>query len=350
MSNYRYILKPYETPASKGTCPACGKKRVFTGYVDTQTGELLPESVGRCDRENQCGYHKTPKMFFEENKSYQTETKHIAPKPIQTAPVDYLNQDLVLPSMHGYANNAFVIYLTNLFSETVAMDLVKKYCIGSSKHWKGCTIFWQIDKNGNVRHCKIMLYNSTNGKRVKAGVTVEKWNSLTKRFDAQVTDVACSKVYGKFLTQETINLNLQQCFFGEHLLTEYPDKTVAIVESEKTAILASIYFPKLIWIATGGSSGCGWSKKEISKVLKGRNVILYPDLGQYESWKQKAEVIKSLIGSNVMVSDLLENVATDEEKKSGYDLADFLVKRDETGWAVTDEGYPVMWDYKTEVV
>ena len=29
------------------------------------------------------------------------------------------------------------------------------------------------------------------------------------------------------------DFNLQQCFFGEHLLKLYPDKTAAIVDSEK---------------------------------------------------------------------------------------------------------------------
>ncbi|HEV8505444.1 MAG TPA: DUF6371 domain-containing protein [Chitinophagaceae bacterium] len=346
MSEYRWVLKPYQTPASKDTCPVCRKKRVFTRYIDTQTGELLPEHVGRCDRENNCGYHKTPKQFFEENKSFAPARNYKPQKAITDLPVDFINQELVLPSMCGYDNNAFVIYLKSLFGEHVAMDLVAKYCIGSSKHWKGSTIFWQLDRNENVRHCKIMLYDPATGKRIKAGATVQKWNASLKKFESLVTQDPCSKVYGKFLNSVTINLNLQQCFFGEHLLAEYPDNTVAIVESEKTAIIASVYFPKLVWIATGGSSGCGWSKTKISKVLKGRNVIMFPDLGQYESWKKKAETITGLIGCKVVVSDLLEKVATDEERKRGCDLADFLVKRDETGLAVTDGDYPVLWDFK----
>ncbi len=344
MSQYRYILNPYKTPASKETCPACGHKRVFTRYRDTETGNLLFETVGRCDRENNCGYHKTPKQFFEENKIYQPEKNYSAPKAAPAPTIDYLDSDLVVRSMTGYADNRFVMYLKALFGEDITMDLVSKYCIGSSKHWKGATIFWQIDQQENIRQCKIMLYNAVTGKRVKAGEQVEKWDRTSKKHITEVTDVPCSKVFGKYLNNETQKLNLQQCFFGEHLLAEHPDKTVAIVESEKTAIIASVYFPNLVWIATGGSSGCGWSKKEISKVLKGRNVMLYPDLGQYESWKQKADIIRELIGSKVAVSSLLEKVATDDERKSGYDLADYLVKRDSSGLAVTEAEYPVLWD------
>ena len=32
---------------------------------------------------------------------------------------------------------------------------------------------------------------------------------------------------------------LSQCLFGEHLLSLYPDRTVALVESEKTAVICS---------------------------------------------------------------------------------------------------------------
>ncbi len=70
--------------------------------------------------------------------------------------------------------------------------------------------------------------------------------------------------------------------FGEVLLSIYPNKMVALVESEKTAIIASVYFPDFIWIATGGSDGCKWTQRGVCKVLEGRSVILYPDLGFFE--------------------------------------------------------------------
>jgi len=47
------------------------------------------------------------------------------------------------------------------------------------------------------------------------------------------------------------NFNLLQCFFGEHLLKIYPYKYVAIAESEKSAIIANMIMPELIWLAAG---------------------------------------------------------------------------------------------------
>ena len=40
--------------------------------------------------------------------------------------------------------------------------------------------------------------------------------------------------------------NLKQCFFGEHLLSAYPNKSVAIVESEKSALIATHFMPDFV--------------------------------------------------------------------------------------------------------
>ena len=45
--------------------------------------------------------------------------------------------------------------------------------------------------------------------------------------------------------------NLVQCLFGEHLLRIYPDRIVVLVESEKSALIASGVYPNYIWLATG---------------------------------------------------------------------------------------------------
>ena len=46
--------------------------------------------------------------------------------------------------------------------------------------------------------------------------------------------------------------NLKQCLCGEHLLSEKPTKPVAIVESEKSALIATHYMPEFIWLAGSG--------------------------------------------------------------------------------------------------
>jgi len=73
--------------------------------------------------------------------------------------------------------------------------------------------------------------------------------------------------------------NLPQCFFGEYLLKTYPVNSVAIVENEKSAIIASAVIPDSVWIAAGQLNGLSIEK---AKVLKGRKVTLFPDFGGSE--------------------------------------------------------------------
>ncbi len=117
--------------------------------------------------------------------------------------------------------------------------------------------------------------------------------------------------------------NLKQCFFGEHLLPEDKSRPVALVESEKTALIASYYLPQFLWIASGGKNGC-FNANSLS-VLVGRSVVLFPDLGATDYWQSKIGLMKSY-GIEVRMFDYLETNATENERKEGYDIADYLLK------------------------
>ncbi|KAA6307649.1 hypothetical protein EZS27_040680 [termite gut metagenome] len=106
-----------------------------------------------------------------------------------------------------------------------------------------------------------------------------------------------------------------------HLLGD-KSKPVAIVESEKTAMIASIYVPEYIWIASGGKNGCLMSE---SHILKGRKVVLFPDINAFEDWEMKAKQLKAK-DIQVELFPYLEEHATEEQKRNGYDIADFLIQ------------------------
>ena len=108
--------------------------------------------------------------------------------------------------------------------------------------------------------------------------------------------------------------------FGEHLLQD-KTKPVAIVESEKTAVIASVYLPRFIWLAVGSLTNLNAEK---CSVLKGRSVILFPDLNGFEKWNTKAKELSHI--ARITVSDLLERKATETERKQGLDLADYLIR------------------------
>jgi hypothetical protein len=204
-------------------------------------------------------------------------------------------------SLKAHETNYFIQFLINLFGVEVASQLLSRYFIATSKHLNGATVFWQIDKQGKVRTGKIILYSPTTGKRVKNLEIPVYW-------------------VHKALKQP--EFELRQCLFGEHLLND-KTKPVAIVESEKTAIIASVYLPQFIWVAVGSLTNLNAEK---CGVLKGRTVILFPDLNGFDKWSSKAKELSHL--ANFTVSDLLERKATEAEKKQGFDLADYLIKFD----------------------
>jgi hypothetical protein len=287
-------------------CPECGKRNEFTRYIDTDTGEHLHPSVGKCNRETKCGYHKKPKQYFEQQGiSLESVSRfHTLKGKKQETKVQpsFIPFEILRRSRTEYENNYFVQFLATLFDAKTLSEVISRYHIGTSNYWNGATVFWQIDIQGNVRAGKIMLYSPDTGKRIKEPYDFIQWahNALKQP-----------------------EYNLVQCFFGEHLLKKYPHKAVAIVESEKTAVIASAYFPNFIWLAAGNKNGLNPAK---CKVLQGRNVVLFPDLKAYNEWRAKAKELSAI--ANFTTSDFLETKATEAERQQGFDLADYLIMFD----------------------
>ncbi len=235
-----------------------------------------------------------------------------------------IHPDIVNASFNikAYTDNNFVQYLITLFGFDKANELVGRYRIGTSKHWPGAVVFWQIDAAGKVRTGKIMLYNRHTGKRVKEPFNHITWaHSLlvgSKQFavGSQASTACCQPA--------TANFSLQQCLFGEHLLSENPGLPVAIVESEKTAIMASAMLPGFVWLAAGSLNNLN---PRICKVLQYRQVLLFPDLMAYDKWKAKAALLqRELPGTTFKVFATLEKFANDDEKRKGLDLGDLVGK------------------------
>ncbi|MBS1527612.1 MAG: hypothetical protein JST19_18340 [Bacteroidetes bacterium] len=331
----RYILQPYTTPASRLRCPQCNDKRkTFKRYIDTETGRPLADHVGRCDRENSCGYHYKPGQYFGETGSTVHRPWSIAkpkgriwsikkknrPSAMDHGPKNFLciNPDIVNATLRQYRRNNLVQYLVKRFGVELTRKLVCHYYIGTSKHWHGATIFWQMDTLGQVRTGKVMLYDATTGKRVKKPYNHITWAHALLRATAdagsQMSDCASD------LRPPTSDV--RQCLFGEHLLEKYPDMPVAIVESEKTAIIASGHNRSYLWLACGSISNLS---PKMCAILKGRHVTLYPDLGAYDQWLVKARLLQIKIPRTVFnVSDILERNASEADRERGLDVGDFL--------------------------
>jgi len=300
MNSYQYVLEPYKGMHTRHSCPDCKKQRTFTRYIDKDNGEHLATRVGRCERVDNCGYHYTPKMYCTENNislPRQLKAKQIK-KPTIQKPVSYFHSEDLQETLKEFSENNFITYLAYLFGAIKVEKVIKDYFIGTSSFSNGATVFWQIDLNGRIRTGKVMLYSSETGKRIKTPYNHINWMHKIKKIEP---------------------FFLSQCFFGEHLLNGN-NKVVAIVESEKTAIIASVFFPDYVWLGCGSKEGLNADK---CKVLKGRKVILFPDLNGYDLWSKRAAALSDI--ADFTVSDLLEKKASEDEKLSGLDLADYLI-------------------------
>ena len=208
---------------------------------------------------------------------------------------------LVAATMRGYDRNNLFGFISTVIGKEETYRLMEMYKVGTSKHWNGATVFRKISADGDVRGGKIMLYDQLSGHRMQEPYPHITWVHSALRMS---------------------DFKLNQCLFGEHLLPHIRDKPVALVESEKTAILATHYLPQYLWLATGGKCSC-LNPKAIQS-LQGREVILVPDLNATEEWRQRLAIFNEL-GIKASLFEKLEEMATDDERAEGLDIADYLI-------------------------
>lgn len=255
------MAKKYRYELQKGSkhihCPNCGKK-TFKPYIDVETGELADiTKYGRCERIHNCQYFMYPdsKLTSEDWINYEIKPI-IQPKIIQP---DTISREIVEKTFNRFRENVFFIWLVKLFGKEKAFELQEKYNIGTAK--KNGTIFWQQDREGRFRTGKIIYYG-IDGKRLKDRNSWYVHNKSKKNF------------------------NLMQVFFGEHLMRS--DTPIALCESEKTAILMSIYKPEFTWLSAGGSSMLNLYR--LSRLF--RLDYVFADNGQFEKWQQQTAMFK----------------------------------------------------------
>ena len=214
-------------------------------------------------------------------------------------------------------------------------------------------IFWQIDRDNHIREGKVMYYQadahrSHTHKPVTVSWLLKQQKQLPDDWKARyclfgLHQLADAKVYGlEFMVNgnhpdgNSINykpstINPQDCI-------------IAIVESEKTAIICSELIPMLswqsaishkpdsinlpvIWLATGGSNNLSVQSLQ---PLKGKKIIIFPDTdpqgSTYQEWLTIATEASKQFGHPVTVSNLLERHASEDQKRRKIDIADFLIE------------------------
>ena len=212
MENFRFEL----SKRIKITCPSCFKQKCFVPYIDKVTSCQLHSTVGKCDRQDNCGHHYTPSQYFSDN--HFDAKKEYSPRPAQAKRRDitglehlyikpqpsYIDSGLMEMTLKSYEQNKFSVWLASLVGQDKALEAVKRYNVGTTK--SGGTIFWQVDLQGRVRAGKIIAYNDNGHRRKDLFPPIQWVHSILKMKE----------------------FNLFQCLFGEHLLSR-KNTPVAIV-------------------------------------------------------------------------------------------------------------------------
>ena len=258
---YKWRLRP---GSKKDVCPSCGRKTVVRYVLASDGTTEAGASFGRCDRESKCGYSQYP------TKEVGEQFQDLPTPEARTVIPLRLDYSMVQPTVKSTLFEWVVEFLGRVWQDeamgrAMAVEAFYKYQVGATQD--GRTVFWQIDEEGEVHAGKVMAYKADGHRDHAQGAT--DW---VHRFHG-------AKVSG---------VDLDQCPFGLHLLNpKCPNTPIAVVESEKTALVMSEVAPTATWLAVGGAAMIGKAAAYLSRY---NNITLIPDEGQLDRWMTAARL------------------------------------------------------------
>ena len=180
-----------------------------------------------------------------------------------------------------------------------------QYCVGGWRDHR--VVFWQIDSDGVPRAAKLMDYEQ-NGHRNK--MAHPGW------------------IYNQDGCRQKLNPNehtILKPLFGSHLLKRYPNATVNVVESEKTALIMANYYgcpESQLWLACGGLKFLNLDAMQVL-IDQGRRVWLWPDKDGVDEWVK----LRDKLGSEqVQVYTRFIDTCWTEEDGPKADCADIAIR------------------------
>ena len=228
------------------------------------------------------------------------------PTAVYEPTYNYISPDIV-KRLQGQ-RNTFIDFLLTLFDKPKVAAAVQRYFIGGDSH--GRTIFPNLDQEGRCVGGAVIPYLA-NGHRDKSK--------------------GASNIHAELRRKDkTLPQQADQVLFGSHLLRHYPAASVGVVESQKSAVILSIIYPDVVWLATAGMTNFN---ERLLFPIYDRNVVAYPDVNGVKVWTERA---KDLPFKNIRVSDWWRYAQDDkeditdvviraiQEEKTPYSIPDFI--------------------------
>lgn len=226
------------------------------------------------------------------------------PTAVYEPTYNYISPDIV-KRLQGQ-RNTFIDFLLTLFEQPKVAAAVERYCIGGDSMCR--TIFPNIDQEGRCVGGAVIPYLA-NGHRDKSKGASNIHAELKRK-------------------NKTLPTQGDQVLFGSHLLRLYPTASVGVVESQKSAVILSIIYPQIVWVATAGMTN--FNERLLAPIYD-RNVIAYPDVNGVQEWTQRA---KELPFKNIRVSDWWRYAQDDKE-----DITDVVIRaiqQEKTPYSIPD--------------
>ena len=130
----------------------------------------------------------------------------------------------------------------------------------------------------------------------------------------------------------------RHCLLGLHQLKNEKNKelknktSVAVVESERSAVVLSELLPQNIWMASVYLMNLNVGTLQ---PLCGHRVVLFPPTDEtgetFLAWLEVADQARRVLHLDISVSAVLEERATEEEKRRRIDILEFMLRSEAVG-------------------
>ena len=239
-------------------------------------------------------------------------TKHYTKKIMNTAPPVTIPIQVLASTLRNNRPIAGRCHLTDLllklFPQQHVLNTLDRYMMGYRSFTTGmagdAAIYWQLDTDHRIVNCKEICYKP-DGHRDKKSPPMLKYPGNG------------------------------QCLYGLHLLAGLPGQhDVAIVESEKSAIIMSLVMPDYIWMACGSLSNF---TEDMLEPLRHHKIVAFPDVDPVRDrktgvsvsmaqWEKTAATLRSK-GWQITVSDQLEKTVNTSQRLDKIDVADLVINK-----------------------
>ncbi len=204
--------------------------------------------------------------------------------------------------------NQLTDLLLRVFPQSRVIAAVERYFIGfnafNTSALGDALIYWQVDEHKRIVNAKRIHYK-------------------------------CDGHRDKKMPPLVMYPDNPQCLFGLHLLKDAdPDKPIAIVESEKSALIMSMVMPEYLWMACGSLNNFN---EKFLEPLRGRMIFGFPDVDIKRDkgtgvsvscalWRKTAKQLR-LQGWRIIVDENLEKTVNASQRMAKIDIADITLEK-----------------------